>query len=61
MLAGIDAPKTPPAEVAAGLLDGLAAHQEDIFPDPNSRAMSATWWSDPKSFERAFSGAASVA
>jgi NAD(P)-dependent dehydrogenase (short-subunit alcohol dehydrogenase family) len=61
MLAGIDAPKTPAAEVAAGLLDGLAADQENIFPDPNSRAMSSTWWSDPKSFERAFSGAASVA
>jgi NAD(P)-dependent dehydrogenase (short-subunit alcohol dehydrogenase family) len=57
MLAGIDAPKTAPQEVAAGLLDGLAADQEDIFPDPNSRAMAATWWSDPKSFERAFSGA----
>lgn len=61
MLAGIDAPKTSPAEVAAGLLDGLAADQEDIFPDPNSRAMSSTWWSDPKSLERAFSGAAAAA
>jgi NAD(P)-dependent dehydrogenase (short-subunit alcohol dehydrogenase family) len=57
MLAGIEAAKTPPAEVAAGILDGLAAGQEDIFPDPNSQAMSQTWWSDPKSFERAFSGA----
>ena len=58
MLAGIDAPKTPPAEVAAGLLEGLAGDQEDIFPDANAQAMSQTWWSDPKSFERAFSGAA---
>jgi NAD(P)-dependent dehydrogenase (short-subunit alcohol dehydrogenase family) len=57
MLAGIDAPKTPAHEVATGLLDGLAADQEDIFPDPNARAMAATWWSDPKTFERAFSGA----
>jgi NAD(P)-dependent dehydrogenase (short-subunit alcohol dehydrogenase family) len=57
MLAGIDAPKTPPRQVAEGLLDGLAAGDEDIFPDPNAQAMSATWWSDPKSFERAFSGA----
>jgi NAD(P)-dependent dehydrogenase (short-subunit alcohol dehydrogenase family) len=61
MLAGIDAPKTPPAEVAAGILVGLAADQEDIFPDPNSRAMSQVWWSDPKSFERAFSGLAEAA
>jgi len=58
MLAGIDAPKTAPAAVAAGILDGLAAGHEDIFPDPNSQAMSELWWSDPKGFERAFSGAA---
>jgi NAD(P)-dependent dehydrogenase (short-subunit alcohol dehydrogenase family) len=56
MLAGLDAPKTPPAQVAAGILDGLAADEEDIFPDPNSLAMSEIWWSDPKAFERAFSG-----
>jgi NAD(P)-dependent dehydrogenase (short-subunit alcohol dehydrogenase family) len=54
MLAGIDAPKTPPRQVAEGLLDGLAAGQEDIFPDPNAQAMARTWWSDPKAFERAF-------
>jgi NAD(P)-dependent dehydrogenase (short-subunit alcohol dehydrogenase family) len=57
MLAGIDAPKTPPADVAKGILDGLEADQEDIFPDPNARAMAEVWWSDPKAFERAFSGA----
>jgi NAD(P)-dependent dehydrogenase (short-subunit alcohol dehydrogenase family) len=56
MLAGIDAPKTAPNLVAAGVLDGLEADQEDIFPDPNAQAMAATWWSDPKTFERAFSG-----
>jgi NAD(P)-dependent dehydrogenase (short-subunit alcohol dehydrogenase family) len=56
MLAGVDAPKTPPGQVAAGILDGLAADEEDIFPDPNSQAMSQVWWSDPKAFERAFSG-----
>ena len=58
MLAGLDFAKTPPAEVAAGILEGLEADQEDIFPDPNARALSETWWSDPKGFERAFSGAA---
>jgi NAD(P)-dependent dehydrogenase (short-subunit alcohol dehydrogenase family) len=57
MLAGIDAPKSPPAVVAAGLLDGLAADEEDIFPDPNAQAMAGTWWASPKSFERAFAGA----
>ena len=58
MLAGIDTPKTAAPQVAAGLLDGLAAGQEDIFPDPNAQAMSKWWWSDPKAFERAFSGVA---
>jgi NAD(P)-dependent dehydrogenase (short-subunit alcohol dehydrogenase family) len=54
MLAGIDAPKTAAAEVAAGLLDGLENDEEDIFPDPNARAMAELWWADPKAFERAF-------
>jgi NAD(P)-dependent dehydrogenase (short-subunit alcohol dehydrogenase family) len=60
MVAGIDTAKTPPEQVAAGLLDGLAADQEDIFPDPNSQAMAPTWWSNPKAFERVFSGAAAA-
>jgi NAD(P)-dependent dehydrogenase (short-subunit alcohol dehydrogenase family) len=54
MLAGIDTPKTPPADVAAGILAGLAQDDEDIFPDANSESMSRVWWSDPKSFEQAF-------
>lgn len=58
MLAGIDAPNTPAADVAEGILAGLLAGQEDIFPDPNAQAMSQVWWSDPKAFERAFAGAA---
>ena len=57
MLAGIDVPKASAAIVAEGILDGLAAGHEDIFPDPVSRQMAATWWSDPKAFERAFAGA----
>jgi NAD(P)-dependent dehydrogenase (short-subunit alcohol dehydrogenase family) len=56
MLAGFDVPKAPPADVAEGILDGIAAGREDIFPDPTSEQMSATWLSDPKAFERAFSG-----
>ena len=57
MLAGIDVPKASAAIVAEGILDGLAAGHQDIFPDPVSRQMAATWWSDPKAFERAFAGA----
>jgi NAD(P)-dependent dehydrogenase (short-subunit alcohol dehydrogenase family) len=60
MLAGIDPPKTTPADVAAGILAGLASDQEDIFPDPNAEAMSQVWWSDPKAFERAFAQMASA-
>jgi hypothetical protein len=58
MLAGIDAPKTAPAELVSRLIAGLAADQEDTFPDPNAQAMSQMWWSDPKAFQRAFAGAA---
>ena len=54
MVAGIDTPKPPPARGAAGLLDGLARDEDDIFPDPTSQAMATMWWSDPKAFERAF-------
>jgi NAD(P)-dependent dehydrogenase (short-subunit alcohol dehydrogenase family) len=42
MTAGIDTAKTPPAQVAAGVLDGLAADAEDIFPDPNAQAIAPT-------------------
>ena len=58
MLAGVDVPKAPPAEVAARLLDGLAAGEEDIFPDANAQAMSTVWRSDPKAVERALAGSA---
>ena len=58
MLAGIDAPKTPAATGRRRRARRASPPtQEDIFPDPNAQAMAATWWSDPKTFERAFSGA----
>jgi NAD(P)-dependent dehydrogenase (short-subunit alcohol dehydrogenase family) len=57
MLAGVDPPKTPPAAVAASLLDGLADDLKDIFPDPNAEAMAVLWRIDPKTFKRAFCGA----
>jgi NAD(P)-dependent dehydrogenase (short-subunit alcohol dehydrogenase family) len=37
MLAGIDAPKSPPGAVGARLPDGLAADEEDIFPTRRPR------------------------
>lgn len=54
MTAGIEVPKTAPREVADALLDGIERGEEDIFPDPNSLAMSEVYFSDPKAFERAF-------
>jgi len=42
------------------LLDGLAADQQDIFPDPNAEAMAQLWRSDPKALERALSSAAAA-
>jgi short-subunit dehydrogenase len=54
MVAGIDTPKTAPRAVAEALLDGVQNGDEDIFPDPNARAMSEVWFRDPKAFERAF-------
>jgi NAD(P)-dependent dehydrogenase (short-subunit alcohol dehydrogenase family) len=60
MLAGIDAPKTAPAQVASAIVDALAEDVEDIFPDPNAQAMANVWRSDPKAFERAFSGLAAA-
>ncbi|WP_165986410.1 SDR family oxidoreductase [Streptomyces sp. YIM 98790] len=57
MLAGFDdVPKTAPRLVAEAIAEGVAAGRTDIFPDPTSEKMSALWWTDPKGFERAFSG-----
>jgi NAD(P)-dependent dehydrogenase (short-subunit alcohol dehydrogenase family) len=54
MLKGLDAPKSTPRVVADGILDGVEAGEQDIFPDPVSRYLSAIWYADPKRFERLF-------
>jgi len=54
MLKGVDMPKTSPDEVAAGVLAGLSADEEDIFPDPMSRQVYAQWAADHKGIERQF-------
>ncbi len=56
MIADVDGPRTPPREVADGILAGIEKDQEDIFPDPISQSLSPTWFSDPKAYELAFSG-----
>jgi len=43
MVRDLALPKTPADEAARGIFDGLAAGEEDIFPDPASRPVAAGW------------------
>lgn len=54
MLAGVDMPKTSPAEVARAIIQGIAEGREDIFPDPMSTQMYAAWKQDHKAVEKQF-------
>ncbi len=54
MLAGFDVPKADPSAVAEAILDGLAAGQQDIYPDPVSEQMGQLWGRDPREFTAAF-------
>jgi NAD(P)-dependent dehydrogenase (short-subunit alcohol dehydrogenase family) len=44
MARGTDVPKTAPACAAAAIFDGIAAGDEEIFPDPASAAAFAEDW-----------------
>jgi NAD(P)-dependent dehydrogenase (short-subunit alcohol dehydrogenase family) len=53
MVRNLDIPKASPESVAAGIFDGLARGEEEIFPDPMSRAMTESWrTSSAKELER---------
>lgn len=54
MLASVDMPKTPPADIATAIVAGLRDDAEDIFPDPMSQALYADWRADHKAVERQF-------
>jgi hypothetical protein len=54
MLAGVEMPKASPEDVAAAIVAGVAADQEDIFPDPMSAQVYAAWKQDHKAVERQF-------
>jgi NAD(P)-dependent dehydrogenase (short-subunit alcohol dehydrogenase family) len=56
MLAHPSIPHSSPQEVAAGILAGVEAGDEDIFPCALSRAESEVWWDDPKALERQHTG-----
>jgi hypothetical protein len=50
---GLDIPKASPESVAAGIFDGIARGEEEIFPDPMSEAMTEYWrTSSAKALER---------
>ncbi len=54
MLAGVEAPKAQPADVARAIVSGVANGLEDIFPDPMSTQVYAGWRADHKSVEKQF-------
>jgi NAD(P)-dependent dehydrogenase (short-subunit alcohol dehydrogenase family) len=57
MAAAITFPKTSPADVASAIVAGIAAGQEDIFPDPMSAQVYAGWKQDHKAVEKQFAAA----
>ena len=48
MLAGVEMPKTSPADIATAVLRGIEMKQEDIFPDPMSTQLYEAWKQDHK-------------
>jgi NAD(P)-dependent dehydrogenase (short-subunit alcohol dehydrogenase family) len=54
MAAGIEMTKTSPADIAAAVLTGIEAGQEDIFPDPMSTQVYTAWRQDHKAIEKQF-------
>lgn len=54
MLAGVDMPKTSPAEIAEAVIGGIMANSEDVFPDPMSAGLYAQWKQDHKAVEKQF-------
>ncbi len=55
MLAGVEIEKTSPHEVARAIVAGVVTGNEDIFPDPMSKAVYSAWRKDHKAVERQFS------
>jgi NAD(P)-dependent dehydrogenase (short-subunit alcohol dehydrogenase family) len=53
MVRGLEIPKTAPAIVARGILDGVERGDEEIFPDPMSATLAAGWYAGgAKALER---------
>ena len=55
MTRGFEIPKSSPAAAAKGILDGLDAGEEEIFPDPAAQQIAAGWRAGmSKALERQF-------
>jgi short-subunit dehydrogenase len=55
MTRGFEIPKASPEAVACAIFDGLDNGEEDIFPDPMSRAIADAWRSgEVKALERQY-------
>jgi NAD(P)-dependent dehydrogenase (short-subunit alcohol dehydrogenase family) len=54
MLAGVEMPKTSPADIADAVVRGLIDSTEDIFPDAMSSGLYAAWKADHKAVEKQF-------
>jgi NAD(P)-dependent dehydrogenase (short-subunit alcohol dehydrogenase family) len=53
MTRGLDIPKASPESVARSIFDGVEKEEEDIFPDPMSASLAASWrGSAAKAMER---------
>ncbi len=55
MLAGVDAPKDPPAAVVKDVLDGVEAGVEDVYP-ASAAGVHTAWRKDQKAVEGMFAG-----
>src|SRR4029434_2589757 len=54
---GLEIPKASPESAAAGIFDGLARGEEEIFPDPVSQSIAEGWHTGAvKGLERQFAG-----
>ncbi len=57
MTRGFDIPKASPESVARAIFDGLENGEEDIFPDPMSASIAASWRNGTaKALEREYAG-----
>lgn len=52
MVRAMEMTKTSPEDVARAIVSGVERGVEDIFPDPMSKDLCATWRRDPKELER---------